>query len=113
MSAAAESASFHYLQHKQVVFTPNFIKSEPTKVHLILFLYTGFTFTIPHNSPQPPTFEELWCVGVKPGVAHLRKEEKLYWRSRHRLEFTIEEDRLEASIMIHVREVESNMVLKV
>ncbi len=89
MSAAAESASFHYLQHKQVVFTPNYIKVEASK---------------------PPTYQELWCVGFPSGKKQIRREEKLYWRTRHRLDFIIEEDRLEAVIIIHIFETESKMV---
>mmetsp|Transcript_9275 Transcript_9275/g.12157 ORF Transcript_9275/g.12157 Transcript_9275/m.12157 type:complete len:351 (-) Transcript_9275:198-1250(-) len=87
MAAAAESASFHYLQHQQVKIIPTFIKAKEI---------------------VPPTFEELWGNGEDLPRRLLRKEEKLFWRTRHRLEFIIEELRSDASIIISIREVDSD-----
>lgn len=86
-----EYESFHYLVHKQVVFKPNYITEQVAK---------------------PPTYEELWCTANDPVERHtLKKEEKLFWRSRHRLEFIFEEVRSTASLIVNVREIDTNMVM--
>jgi len=85
-----EYESFHYLVHKQVVIQPNFIKGK---------------------EEVPPTFEEKWCTTEEATKKRtLKKEEKLFWRSRHRLEFIFDEDRSAKAIIVHVREVDSNTV---
>jgi hypothetical protein len=40
----------------------------------------------------------------------LKKDEKLFWRSRQRLEFIIEEARGKGCIVVNVREVDTNTV---
>ena len=87
-----EYESFHFLVHKETKFAPNFVKAEEEK---------------------PPTFEELWIVTDQQKEAAaksktLKKEEKLFWRTRHRLEFIYEERRSAKAIVVHVREVDSN-----
>jgi hypothetical protein len=89
MAAAAESASFHYLQHKQVNFKPNFVQAKEV---------------------VPPTFEELWGTGDDLPRRVLKQEEKLFWRTRHRLEFTIEEFRAKSCIIVNVRDVDNDKV---
>jgi hypothetical protein len=86
-----EYESFHYLVHKQVVHQPNFIKAKEV---------------------VPPTFEELWGATAEAGGKKklLKKDEKLYWRSRHRLEYIFEEERSAKAIVIHVRETDTDTV---
>ena len=87
-----EYESFHYLVHKQVVHQPNFVKAKEV---------------------VPPTFEELWGTTTTDAAGKkrvLKKEEKLYWRSRHRLEYIFEEHRSAKAIVIHVRETDSDTV---
>mmetsp|Transcript_52485 Transcript_52485/g.119670 ORF Transcript_52485/g.119670 Transcript_52485/m.119670 type:complete len:163 (-) Transcript_52485:12-500(-) len=86
-----EYRSFHYLNHKEVKFQPNFVKD-------------------PVFEEKPPTFEELWCSD--PDVTNnrrlLKKEEKFYWRTRHRVEYIVEELRSASVIMVSVRETETD-----
>jgi hypothetical protein len=85
-----EYESFHFLVHKQVDLPPNYVKAVAEK---------------------PPTFEELWLAS--PGALlrkTLRKEEKLFWRSRQRLEFIFEEARGQDAIIVNVREIDTDVV---
>jgi len=85
-----EYESFHFLVHKQVDLPPNYVKAVPE---------------------SPPTFEELWMASPESLKRKtLKKDEKLFWRSRQRLEFIIEEARGKGCIVVNVREVDTNTV---
>ena len=78
----AEYDAFHYLMHKE---------DGPTAVTYV----TG---------PSPLTFQQLFSPRDKHRL--IGKEEKSYWRTRDRIQYTVYEDRLNGIIIITCKSVE-------
>jgi hypothetical protein len=80
----SEYDAFHYLMHKEVA---------PAAVNYV----TG---------PAPLTFPELFSP--REGLRPIGKEEKSYWRTRDRIQFTIFEDRAKKLIIITCKSAEAD-----